>query len=71
MNSVEKAADRALELLRQGQRGLAIYKAAEEHGFTPAAVAAELLHRKKVKKAAREKATKGTGRKYYWQEKED
>jgi len=68
MTTVQLAADRALELLRQGQKGLAIYKAAEEHGFTPAAVAAELLHRKKLKKAAREKAVKGTGRKYYWQE---
>lgn len=52
MNSVSRAADSALDGLRHGEGGLAIYKAAELYGVKVADVCAELAARRKAKREA-------------------
>lgn len=63
--SLQQAADRAADLLRKGQKGLALTIASRESGYSTATLAAELLKRRKAKKEARDRALKGTGNEYY------
>ena len=67
-NSIQRAADLAADGLRAGEGGLAVYKAAQLYGLTTAAVSRELADRRKAKKAAKERALKGTGNEYYRKE---
>jgi len=65
--NLTQAADRAAELLRKGQKGLALTIASSESGYPTATIASELLKRRKAKKAAQEARNKPV---HHWQDTE-